>query len=288
MFAMASGLPSWQCEADSPKGPDVDPRGRRCCCTRKGALALVVLSCLPASARAQSPSPAHPAFAPCEAACLNLGVDRFGLEDGLPGMFIPDLAVTGDGLLWLHVSGLLVSFDGLEFETHDLEEFPEPDRTLRGIGAGRGDTLWVNVGNQLFSHTGERVRSWSVDEAWVFNVWQGDDGALRAFRYDGVYRLGERGFERMAGLTPYWQGGGLPEDHVEAIPEQYTRTRGLWLHLLERGDLKRFHARWVEDPLPFPDAWPIPDTTNRTLLVRTGGATTTVTRACAATRPDQT
>ncbi len=84
------------------------------------------------------------------AATVGLGIDHFGAEQGLPGLYIPDMAVTGDGLLWLISSGRLTSFDGLTFEDQRIPGFG-PDGSVVGIGAGRGDTLWVTVDDRLVS-----------------------------------------------------------------------------------------------------------------------------------------
>jgi len=203
---------------------------------------------------------------------MALGVDQFGIADGLPGMFIPDLAVTGDGRLWLSASGHLVSFDGEEFETHDLIEFSDTGRVLRGISAGRADTLWVLIGRRLFSHANENTRERFEFGSTDRSIWQGEDGALRAWDDEGVLRIDGDTLVRDLTLAPR----AFPGAPVTgASPDT---VHNLWIHHPEAGALRRVHGSWVLDPLPFPEAWPIPDSAYRTLLTRARGPTTEVMR----------
>jgi hypothetical protein len=76
------------------------------------------------------------------AGAAGLAIDHFGLEDGLPGTYIPDMAVSGVGMLWLHASGQLVSFDGLEFEVHGLEQLGTTGLMVTGLAATHGVRQW--------------------------------------------------------------------------------------------------------------------------------------------------
>jgi signal transduction histidine kinase/DNA-binding response OmpR family regulator len=202
---------------------------------------------------------------------FNLGIDHFGLEAGLPGLYITDMSVTDDGRLWLNASGQLVSFDGLEFETHDLDRFPSEDKTLRAVAGGRGDTLWVVLGQELYAYVRGRPSPRAHYDGLIRKVWQDNAGRIWAWDDKGALRLGDDGFERVVRLAP---GGARGLVNGVRSP---GRT-DLWLHDPEPGSLRRINAQWVVDPLPFPQAWPIPYPPDRTFLSRTGGGRTEVTR----------
>ena len=201
---------------------------------------------------------------------VHLGIDHFGLEEGLPGMYIPDLALTTDGQLWLSASGRLVSFDGLEFQDHDLSVFRSADRTLRGLAAGRADTLWVTVGDRLFSYVrGEPCEAISAASTGR-SVWQVGD-TIWAWGEAGAFRVRGGAEELVLRLVPGWHLGQTDPLSLEA-------PGNLWLHKPDQGSVRRFNARQVLDPLPFPEAWPLPDPERRTIVSRVGPELTEVTR----------
>jgi signal transduction histidine kinase/CheY-like chemotaxis protein len=210
------------------------------------ALALLIVG----TAQAQEASPG------------TLGVDHFGIDEGLPGTYIAGLAVSDDGLLWLIASGQLVSFDGFEFEEHDLARFPTDDPTLRTLAAGRADTVWVVVGQELFSYVRGRVHAHVELDGLSRGIWQEGD-ALWAWDDEGaLLRQGPR-FERVLRL------GSGPT--VETPPN-------LWLHPLEPGGARRFQASSILDPHPLAEPWPLPGASRRVLVSHVGESATEVTR----------
>lgn len=132
-------------------------------------------------------------------------VGRPGPAEGLPGSYIPDLATTGDGLLWMIASGRLTSFDGLVFEEHDVPEVSEwRGAGILGIGAGRADTLWLPVGPRLLSRVGGHTRLHAEHDMILRDVGQEDNGRIWAWDDLGVVRLEEAGFERVVELRAGW------------------------------------------------------------------------------------
>lgn len=199
-----------------------------------------------------------------------LGVDHFGIADGLPGTYIAGLAVAGDGLLWLNTSGRLVSFDGLEFDEHELARFPAEDGTLRAIAAGRADTLWVVVGNELFSYVGGVAHPHFEFEHLVRRAWQQGD-ALWVWDDEGALLRGPEGFERVVRLRRA-RAFGRPAEADSAAPAD------LLLHPLEPGGLLSIQAERILEPRLAADTWPLPGAARRALLSRVGTSDTEVTR----------
>lgn len=188
------------------------------------------------------------AFAPLQgqSASGGLGIDHFGAEEGLPGLYIPDMAVTGDGLLWLISSGRLTSFDGLTFDDQGVPGFA-PAGSVVGIGAGRGDTLWVAVNNRLVSWIHGQAAERARHDRILRDVWQEGDGTVWGWDDLGVVRLGASGFERVIRLREGWNWDQLP-------PPDTLSPETAWITDADGGAGRRVHSRWVTEPLPFPDA----------------------------------
>lgn len=199
-----------------------------------------------------------------------LGIEGFGVADGLAGMSVTDLAVTGDGLLWLQASGRLVSYDGLEFETHDLGRFPGGNRTLRAVSPGRADTLWVIAGRRLYSYVGGEASVRSEFEETPRNVWQRGD-ELFVLDREGVLRLTVGRTTRIVRFARGWSIGNRSELRVDASDD-------LRLHLPIPGRLLDIGAPMVLDPLPFPEAWPLQDPDGVAWIARRGVESTELTR----------
>lgn len=189
-----------------------------------------------------------------------LGIDHLGPEQGLPGQYIPDMAVTGDGLLWLISSGRLTSFDGLTFEDHGVPG-SVPDGNVVGIGAGRGDTLWVTVGDHLLSWVHGRVAETARHDQILNDIWQEKDGSLWGWDDGGVVRLRSSGFERAAELRDGWNWARLPAPDTLSPQEA-------WFLDADGGAGRPIHSSWVAQPLPFPAAWPVRARPGRILVSR--------------------
>jgi signal transduction histidine kinase/DNA-binding response OmpR family regulator len=68
--------------------------------------------------------------------------------DGLPGNFVTDIVQGPDGRLWIIAGGVLVRFDGIDFEVVRVGEATTADAPMEfpiGIERGAGDTLWVST-----------------------------------------------------------------------------------------------------------------------------------------------
>lgn len=203
----------------------------------------------------------------------NLGIDHFGIEDGLPGLFIRNLVVSGDGTMWLHASGMLVSFDGLEFVTHDLSALPSEGGAFRGLGAGRGDTVWVVFGRELFSYSGRKPGLRAQLPTRIMNAWQSDDGTIWMRDDFGMVRLTEDGYRREVEFVPPVDSAGQPRPDVwPAFPGDE------WVFISGLGADGRVPGRRVANPLPFPDAWPVPGPTDQVAVVGVTDSGTIVTR----------
>jgi signal transduction histidine kinase/AraC-like DNA-binding protein len=199
-----------------------------------------------------------------------LGIDHFDVADGLPGMFVADLAQTGDGLLWLQASGFLVSYDGLEFETHDLDRFPGGDGILRAVSPGRADTLWAIVGRKLYSYVAGEARVREEFEEITGNVWQ-DGEDLWTVDPAGIVRFGASGPQRVARMARGTTLGSAADPQADA-------SNDLRLYVSTPGRVLEIRARVVLDPLPFPEAWPLPDPHGTTWVTRIGAEATELTR----------
>lgn len=238
----------------SVNGPERQESTRR----GRGALVPLVGLLLPAAVSGQLPASAA------------LGVDRFGIEDGLPGTYVQDIAVADDGRLWLRASGHLVSFDGLEFEDHDLARFPDDQRVLRALAAGRGDTLWVVVGRGLFSYVRGEAHRHATLEGLARRAWQGE-GPVRVWDDAGALLLRDSILERVLRLEEAPFLGSRAEPGLEASGD-------LWVHPPEPGGRFRIHTPRILSPDLASDPWPFDDPGNRTLLSRPGPEVTEVTR----------
>jgi len=199
------------------------------------------------------------------AASGGLGIDHFGPEQGLPGQYIPDMAVTADGLLWLISSGRLTSFDGLTFEDHGVPG-SEPGESVVAVGAGAGDTLWVCVGTRLLSWVQGQAAERARHDKILRDVWQEADGSLWGWDDLGVVRLGPTGFERGARLRDGWNWGQIPPDTMGVAGQ-----RGAWILDADGGAARRVHSSWVVEPTPFPEAWPVRARPGRVLVSRRTG-----------------
>lgn len=228
---------------------------------RRGFLALLASSLLAVGATAQSTDSG------------SLIIDHFGLEDGLPGLFIRNLAISEDGMMWLYASGILASFDGLEFESHDLTPFGSEDLNFRGLGSGRGDTVWVAIGRQLFSYSAGRPALRGELPTRIMGIWQAPDGTMRLWDDYGLVRLTENGYQREVTFVAPIDSTG-PPDAGFWPPLQGDR----WVALSDQGGNKLINRRRVADPLPFPEAWAMPDTTIRAVVARLTETGMVVTR----------
>lgn len=202
----------------------------------------------------------------------SLGIDRFDLESGLPGMSIRDLAETEDGRLWLIASGQLASFDGLEFELHRLPpEATEPGAEIIGIGAGRGDTLWVVTGRRLVALSEDGAAVVAQHSQLLRDVWQADDGSLWGWDSDGALRFDGASVIRV--LDTGANGGPFP------LGPSGTGAPRDWaiLHLQDPGGGKtREIARRRVDGDPA--SWPLPRFDDRALTTRLAGDSVEVAR----------
>ncbi len=215
-------------------------------------LPLVALVVHTTPTLAQSPTDFHVGTTPLDGSTGRLGIDRLALEDGLPGMYVPDLAVDDQGLLWMLASGRLTSFDGLEFETHPIDSrVTEESGGLAGIGVGRGDTIWVTAGQQLLAYTRGRTHVVAAGEWILREVWQADDGRVWVLDDLGVLALEGDQFRRAATFVPGWNQSVAGRRPVP--PRDNVR-----LHPFVFGNVIDIPAAIVVEPQPFPDAWPIP------------------------------
>ncbi len=234
--------------------------------SRRPAIAFVALLGLvsglasPASSRAQTLSHG------------SLGIDHFDLEGGLPGMFITDLALADDGRLWLIASGQLTSFDGREFETHPLSvPASELGNAIIGIGAGRGDTLWVIVGDQLVSFSRGQTETLAQHDELLRDVWQADDGSLWGWDSEGALRFDGRTITRV--LATGSDGGPLLAETPSRDDPQGWST----LHLQdpEGGKTREIGRTRLDRP---PSDWPLPGFADRAFTTRLVGDSVAVAR----------
>ncbi|MGD2067987.1 MAG: hypothetical protein PVI57_04825, partial [Gemmatimonadota bacterium] len=197
---------------------------------RSGVVATLLCVLVPGVLSAQpAPSP-------------NLGIDRFGVEDGLPGLAITDIEVAEDGRLWVLASGLLVDFDGELFTDHPIQEGASwRGGRLVGIGAGRGDTLWVTVGPRLYAYAGGRMVERARHDDVIRDVRQAPDGRIWAWDWTSALLLGPDGLERV--------GTALPGRRLSLVTEE------TWLDL--RGGSPRMTDVGVEGSA-MPTGWAEP------------------------------
>lgn len=178
-------------------------------------------------------------------------VDRFGLEDGLPGNAVTDLDIGSDGRLWVLVSGRIVSFDGLTFQEHAIEE--AGTRRVACLTSGSADTLWICAGPRLLALAGGKVHSVAGHDRILRDVWQEDDGTLWAWDDLGYLRAASGSLERMVDLPDGWNRGRLGPD--EALPPRSESGRVRYVD--PRAGIGRVVlGRWLADPMGFPALWP--------------------------------
>ncbi len=246
MFTPHIGSPA---RIESMVGTRTGERGRSGRARDAIAQSLLLLACLSA--------PTLPAQSDASG---GLGIDQFGTAQGLPGLYVPDLAITGDGLLWLISSGRLTSFDGLTFEDHGVPGSTSAGSVV-GIGAGRGDTLWVSLGNRLVSWVRGKASERARHDQILRDVWQEENGELWGWDDLGVVQLGPAGWVRKVRLQVGWNWNEVPPDTVGA-----AALRGGWIADVDGGSQRRVHSSWVIQPLPFPGAWPVRDRPGRVLI----------------------
>lgn len=202
----------------------------------------------------------------------SLGIDHFDLEGGLPGMYITDLALTDDGRLWLIASGQLTSFDGREFETHPLS-VPASERgnTIIGIGAGRADTLWVIVGDQLVSYSRGRTETLAQHDELLRDVWQAGDGGLWGWDSEGALRFDGRTITRV--LETGSDGGPL----LAETPSPDDPHGWSTLHLQDPEGGKTREIARARLTVAASD-WPLPHFADRAFTTRLEGDSVAVAR----------
>ena len=73
----------------------------------------------------------------------NYMVDRWGVEDGLPGSQMLSIAQTSDGYIWVGTYYGLARFDGMGFTVFDSQTEGLPSGPTFSLAAGRNGDLWI-------------------------------------------------------------------------------------------------------------------------------------------------
>ncbi|MGD0815851.1 MAG: two-component regulator propeller domain-containing protein [Verrucomicrobiota bacterium] len=85
-------------------------------------------------------------------------------QNGLPAGGVNAIAQTADGYLWLGTAAGLVSFDGIEFKSHDLSHLQS--RIVTSLARSSDGGLWLGLGQGSFAYfDGQNVTS-QGREAW--------------------------------------------------------------------------------------------------------------------------
>jgi PAS domain S-box-containing protein len=192
------------------------------CAALSCALVLAAWTLRPAHASEKSPG------------LTQLGVERWGREDGLGASWVRDIAEAPDGFLWVATSSGLSRFDGRRFRHYDaMNSAGLPHSGIAALASGRDGRLWIGLefGGVRVMRDGKIASAPEArglpEDIPVRDVVEGEDGTLWVGTERGLWRLGPDGAAR---VSPPVQG----EADVRVLVRQggvvwaRTREHGLW------------------------------------------------------------
>jgi PAS domain S-box-containing protein len=186
------------------------------------ALALAALTLLPATAAEPTPG------------LTQMGVDRWGVKDGLGAAWVRDITEGPDGFLWVATSNGLSRFDGRRFRNYDATHTAGlPHSGIAALASGRDGRLWIGLefgGLRVLRDgkiaTAPEARGLPEDNP-VRDILEDAQGTLWVGSERGLWRLGPEG---AVPVLPPAEG----EADVRALARQgdvvwaRTRDHGLW------------------------------------------------------------
>ena len=141
-------------------------------------------------------------------------------DDGLPQNYVPAIAQTGDGYLWLATQEGIVRFDGARFVVFSAGTIPElGSNDIDALAADAGGGLWIGTrGSGLTHYQDGSFRRYTTKDGLAHDVVL----ALRVAR-DGTVWIGTRGGGvsalRDGRFTTFRAADGLGNDTVTSLAE---------------------------------------------------------------------
>jgi ligand-binding sensor domain-containing protein len=149
----------------------------------------------------------------------------FRTQDGLPENRVQAVSETPDGYLWIGTAAGLVRFDGAKFVVYSRANTPAfADDSVRVLYTAPDGVLWAGTeGGGLLRLKNGGFRSYGrregLTDGFVNSIYQDSQGALWTATAHGLFRLGGKGFIRIA------EPPGLP---VSAFWSVSLRDNELW------------------------------------------------------------
>ncbi len=159
-------------------------------------------------------------------ALIQKKIDLWQTEQGLPFETVQTTYQTRDGLLWVGKTGGVARFDGLRFETFELQTLPKPlTGPIFGFFEDAQGGLWIGHNRGAMRYRNgvfEPVFDSEITQGrrvWAFT--QGRDGVVWAATENGLVRWTEGAVKR------YGVDQGLPTNRLRSLA--FDKAGTLWI-----------------------------------------------------------
>ncbi len=169
-------------------------------------------------------------------------MDVWNRDKGLPDSFIPGIAQTPDGYLWLATYSGLVRFDGVRFKSFDSSVSAEiPMAQCNALLTSRDGTLWIGTYSKgLLAYKNGKFRRYTTKDGLsderIVEIYEDRSGNLWLGTPTGLMRMKNNQF------TFFGSKEGLPA-HIWSIREDHTGT--LWAGSIGGGTFQLHNNKFV-------------------------------------------
>ncbi len=151
---------------------------------------------------------------------IQLSVDHWNIDNGLPQNTVKSLVQTSDGYIWFGTSGGLVRFDGISFTVFNIANTPlfTSDRVLT-LAEDRNRRLWIGMegGGVITYYRGifsKPDHLQELEKTTVLKIYSDSEGVIWIYSIpDLVTRIIGSDIQIFRGLNGLNKGGGLLLDN---------------------------------------------------------------------------